>query len=233
MIRVGASSSSLFGSWLVRSKQSCKLKISTSSSAIYYSMTMTKPIKISNSPTDDKIFNKTVNINAPTSKVWETLTNPELMKKWMFETEINIITNWQVGSPITIRAGLHGMNFENTGTVLQFECEKILRYTHLSSLSRLLDQPENHTVLEFRLTPIENQTALLLSLSNFPTESIYKHLAYYWNITLEILKRVIEAYIIEGYGVEALAAEISQCIVLCANCHRRLTAKENNWYKRK
>jgi 5-methylcytosine-specific restriction endonuclease McrA len=39
--------------------------------------------------------------------------------------------------------------------------------------------------------------------------------------------------IAQGYGVEALAAEISQCIVLCANCHRRLTAKENNWYKGK
>jgi len=37
--------------------------------------------------------------------------------------------------------------------------------------------------------------------------------------------------IAQGYGVEALAAEISQCIVLCANCHRRLTAKEMNWYK--
>jgi hypothetical protein len=35
----------------------------------------------------------------------------------------------------------------------------------------------------------------------------------------------------QGYGIEAIAAEISQCIVLCANCHRRLTAKEKGWFK--
>jgi uncharacterized protein YndB with AHSA1/START domain len=153
---------------------------------------MTQQTDISTPPIDDKVFNKTVNINAPLSKVWETLTNPELMKKWMFETEINIVTDWQVGSPIAIHGDLHGMNFENTGTVLQFAREKILRYTHLSSLSRLPDKPENYSVLEFRLTPIENQTALTVTVSNFPTESIYKHLAFYWNVTLEILKRMIE-----------------------------------------
>jgi hypothetical protein len=37
--------------------------------------------------------------------------------------------------------------------------------------------------------------------------------------------------IAQGYGVEALAAEISRCVVLCANCHRRLTAEEKGWYK--
>jgi uncharacterized protein YndB with AHSA1/START domain len=155
---------------------------------------MTDQMDISTSPTGGKILNKTVYINAPTSKVWETLTNPELMKKWMSETEINIITNWKVGNPIIIRGNLHGSNFENNGIVLQFEREKILQYNHLSSLSRLPDKPENYSVLEFRLTPVENQTALTLTLSNFPTESIYKHLAFYWNVTLEILKRMIEEH---------------------------------------
>lgn len=37
--------------------------------------------------------------------------------------------------------------------------------------------------------------------------------------------------IAQGYGTDAIAKEISQCTVLCANCHRRLTAKEMNWYK--
>ena len=37
--------------------------------------------------------------------------------------------------------------------------------------------------------------------------------------------------IAQGYLPESIAREISQCVVLCANCHRRLTAKENKWYK--
>lgn len=153
---------------------------------------MTKQTDNDTSPTGEKTVTKTVNINAAASKVWETLTNPELMKKWMFETEIHITTNWKVGTPIVIRGNLNRKNFENNGTVLQFEPEKILRYSHLSSLSRLPDQPENYSVLEFRLASIENQTTLTLTLSNFPTESIYKHLAFYWNVTLEVLKRMIE-----------------------------------------
>ena len=155
---------------------------------------MTKQTDIYTSPTSGKTFDKIIHINAPTSKVWETLTNPELMKKWMFETEINIITDWKVGTPIVIRGNLNGKNFENKGTVLQFELEKTLQYNHLSSLSRLPDKPENYSVLEFRLAPIENQTTLTLTLRNFPTESIYKHLAFYWNVTLEILKRMIEEH---------------------------------------
>jgi uncharacterized protein YndB with AHSA1/START domain len=145
------------------------------------------------SATSDKLFNKTVHINAPVSKVWDTLTTPELMKKWISETEIDILTDWRVGSPILMRGRLHKIKFENSGTVLQFEPGKILRYSHLSSLSRLPDKPENYSIFEFRLAPIGSQSSLTVTLSNFPTETIYKHLAFYWNVTLEIIKRMIEA----------------------------------------
>jgi len=142
--------------------------------------------------TDGKIVNKTIQINAAISKVWEALTRPELMKKWMSETEINILTDWKVGNPFLIRGRLHGINFENRGTVLQFEPGKVLQYSHLSSLSRLPDELENYSILEFRLAPINDETSLTFTASNFPTESIHKHFAFYWNVTLEILKRLIE-----------------------------------------
>ena len=145
-------------------------------------------------PTDSKKFNKAVTINASTSQVWHILTTPELMKKWMIsdDIEININTDWKVGSPMVIRGNMSGKNFENNGTVLQFEPEKILEYSHLSSMSRLPNRPESYSIIEFRLQPMENLTILTLTVSNFPTESIYKHLAFYWNVTLEVLKRMIE-----------------------------------------
>ena len=145
------------------------------------------------SQTNEKIASKIVHINAPTSAVWETLTRPARMKKWMMpDTEIDILTDWQVGNPFIIRGNLHGIQFENKGIVLQFEMEKILKYSHLSSTSRLADKAENYSIIAFELEPIENQTALTLTLSNFPTETIYKHLAFYWNATLEILKKMVE-----------------------------------------
>jgi len=153
-------------------------------------------MKSSSLSTDRKIFNKVVNIHAPTPQVWQVLTTPELMKKWMMpDIEISIITDWKIGSPIIIRGTMNGKNFENNGAVIQFEPEKILQYSHLSSISRLPDRPESYCLVEFRLQPIDNETVLTLTLSNFPTQSIYQHLAFYWNVTLEVLKKMIEEQI--------------------------------------
>lgn len=40
--------------------------------------------------------------------------------------------------------------------------------------------------------PKEGETELLLTLSNFPTFEIYKHLDFYWNVTLPIIKTFAE-----------------------------------------
>lgn len=153
---------------------------------------MTNLMRVSTSPTGEQIATKTVHIDAPTAKVWEALTNPNWMKIWMSETEIQITTDWIVGHPIWIQGTLHRVKFRNQGTVLRYEREQVLAYSHLSSLSRLPDEPENYAVFTFVLTPADNQTDLTLTLSNFATEAISKHLVFYWNVTLELLKKFIE-----------------------------------------
>jgi uncharacterized protein YndB with AHSA1/START domain len=135
----------------------------------------------------------TLVINAPPSTVWDALTQPHLMTHWMGGDtfQLHIQTNWQVNSPITI-TGFHHLPFENKGTVLQFDPGKILSYTHLSSLSRLPDEPGNYTIITFTLTPVGNQTSLTLTINNFPTETIYRHLDFYWRTTLILLKKFVE-----------------------------------------
>jgi hypothetical protein len=34
-----------------------------------------------------------------------------------------------------------------------------------------------------------------------------------------------------GASLDSLKAEIAKCVVLCANCHRRITSDEKGWYK--
>lgn len=134
-----------------------------------------------------------VTINAPPSAVWRALTRPDLMRQWMGEpeTKIEIFTDWGVGKPIVVK-GFHHAQFENKGMVLQFEPYSVLRYSHLSSLSKLPDNSENYSVIEFRLKPSEDQTLLTLAVSNPPIESIFKHLEFYWKVTIGILKKFIE-----------------------------------------
>ena len=153
---------------------------------------MTHPTNLVTAPTGDKIVTKTITINAPPATVWAALTEPAIMQKWMAEGEIEIKTNWQIGQPMIIWGHLHRIKFENRGQVLQFQPEELLQYTHLSSLSRLADEPASYTTIEFRLAPVAAQTSVTLTLWNFPTETIYKHLAFYWPVALGVLKKLIE-----------------------------------------
>ena len=135
-------------------------------------------------------------INAPPSEVWRALTDPDLMKRWMAEPvmRIEITSDWNVGSPIVVKGHHNNVDFQNKGTILQFEPYSILRYSHLSSISLLPDVAESYTVIEFRLAPTEeNSTSLNIATSNFPSEPIFKHWEYYWRITIEVLKRFIES----------------------------------------
>jgi len=36
----------------------------------------------------------------------------------------------------------------------------------------------------------------------------------------------------QGYSIKAVMKEIAKCQVLCANCHRRKTAKERGWFRK-
>lgn len=139
------------------------------------------------------LIEKTVVINALTTNVWKALTQPFLMKQWMGEETMNlhIQTSWAVNTPITI-SGFHHLPFVNKGTILEFDEEKVLSYSHNSSLSRLPDEPGNYTVIKFNLSPADSQTALTLSISNFPTETIYRHLEFYWQSTIVLLKKFVE-----------------------------------------
>jgi uncharacterized protein YndB with AHSA1/START domain len=140
----------------------------------------------------DRGFHKEISILASPSRVWAALTEPGQMKAWMSEYALEIVTDWTVGSPIFIRGIMHKIHFQNTGEVLQFVPKKLLRYSHRSSLSQLPDQLSSYSVVEFRLAPEEDRTILNLTVSNFPTEIIYKHLVFYWNSALEVFKRFTE-----------------------------------------
>lgn len=41
----------------------------------------------------------------------------------------------------------------------------------------------------------------------------------------------ISLMIASGYSITAIKKEISKCVVRCANCHRRKTAKEGNFFR--
>ncbi len=109
-------------------------------------------------------FEQSVTIDAPARFVWEQLTRTERMKEWMGEPgmEIEIDTDWNVGGPIAVSGLLHHARVRNAGVVLEFKPPTRLSYTHLSSLSRLPDEPESYTTLAFAVQPEDDRTSLTL-----------------------------------------------------------------------
>lgn len=137
---------------------------------------------------------KQVIIQATPDRVWRALTDVTLIPQWMSETEMNVETGWSIGGSIIIQGRWHKMRYRNVGKVLEFRPGRVLSYSHLSSLSRLPDLPENHSHLTFTLDPVEGGTLVRLTISNSPTFEIHKHLDFYWNVTLQELAQFVQTH---------------------------------------
>jgi uncharacterized protein YndB with AHSA1/START domain len=130
-------------------------------------------------------------IDAPAGKVWEALTNPALIKQYLFGT--NTETTWNVGDPIRFHGEYQGKTYEDKGTVLLFEPGKRLKYSYWSSMSGLEDKPENYVTVMFTINPeAESKTRLELLQENIRDEKSRDHSQENWRMVLGQLKRVAE-----------------------------------------
>ena len=71
-------------------------------------------------------------INASIVNVWKTLTNPELVKQYLFGT--NVSTDWKKGSQIRWAGIWKDKNYEDRGQVIEAVDEKLIIYTYWSSM---------------------------------------------------------------------------------------------------
>jgi uncharacterized protein YndB with AHSA1/START domain len=138
----------------------------------------------------DFIAQSEVTINAPAAKVWEALTNPELIKQYLFGTEVT--TDWHVGSPITYRGEWQGKSYEDKGQILEIEPEKRLVSTFWSSLAGKPDTPENYSTIRYELAAEGQGTRLTLTQDNNATQEEADHSEQNWNTVLGQLKELLE-----------------------------------------
>ncbi len=128
-------------------------------------------------------------IKAPIDKVWNALTNPEMVKQYFFGS--NQETNWNVGSKVLWTGEYDGTTYFDKGVVLEYLPNKKLSYSYLSSWSGLDDKPENYLLVSYEVTPTESGTELIISQSNYDEEKA-KHSSENWKIVVDGLKNLIE-----------------------------------------
>lgn len=131
-----------------------------------------------------------ITIDAPISEVWKALTDPEMIKQYMFGSEV--VTDWQVGSPIIYKGVWNGKPFEDKGKVLEFVPEKKLVTTHWSPMAGVPDIPENYHTVSYELNPENNQTHLVLTQDNNATEEEKSHSEQNWQMVLGTIKKLLE-----------------------------------------
>ena len=129
-------------------------------------------------------------IDAPPEKVWRALTDPELIKKYMFGSEVT--TDWKPGSPITWKGEFEGRAYEDKGEIISFEPARRLEVTHFSPLTGQEDRPENYHRVRYDLEPAGGGTSLRLTQDNSTSAEEAKHSGANWQMMLDGLKKVVE-----------------------------------------
>lgn len=101
------------------------------------------------------ISKSSIEINAPAQKVWETLTNPEMVKRWQYGSELS--TTWEPGTRIYFRSEWNGQVYEQWGTVLEFTTARLLKYSLFAPRPDLSDAPENYFYMSYALSEVSGK----------------------------------------------------------------------------
>ena len=142
----------------------------------------------------DLVVSESIEINSPPSAVWNALTDPEIIKKYLFGTET--ITDWKKGSEVIFQ-GEYGENkqhkYRDKGVILQNILNKELSYSYWSGFSGLEDKPENYSIVTYTLEPLEdNKTLFTWTQQGYATEENYQHSLEGMKEFLKKIKGIIE-----------------------------------------
>jgi uncharacterized protein YndB with AHSA1/START domain len=131
-----------------------------------------------------------IQIHAPTAAVWEALTSPAMVKQYFFGTDL--VTDWQVGSPIYFRGEWDGTPYEDKGVILEFVPQQRMSFDYLSSFSGLADLPENYAQISYVLLEQDGVCTLTITQNKLPDEEKLAHSEQNWQAIMGEMKKILE-----------------------------------------
>ncbi len=134
---------------------------------------------------------KSIRINASKTKVWKVLTDPSLIKEYLYGTET--ITDWKVGSNLIFQGDWEGKSYQDKGHILEITSEKILSYDYWSGFSGMEDIPENYGIVTYTLEDAGEEVLLRIIQKGFKSEENKEHSEANWPQVLDKIKEIAEA----------------------------------------
>ena len=129
-------------------------------------------------------------IKAPVSKVWDALTNPALIKEYLFGT--NTVSDWKVGSPITFSGEWEGKAYVDKGKILAIEKEKFLKYNYYSAFSGKKDEAASYSIITYTVRGEKGHTVFELTQDNFDNAEARDHSEKNWRMIFETMRKMLE-----------------------------------------
>jgi len=134
---------------------------------------------------------QSIEINATCESVWDTMTNPEKIKVYLYGTETN--TDWKVGSPIVFQGNYEGHVYNDKGNVLEVKENELLKYNYWSSMSGTEGKIENYFIVTYRIEQLsEGKVKFTWQQEGFPTEEKRKHTESGLCTMIEQIKEIAE-----------------------------------------
>ena len=124
-------------------------------------------------------------------KDWDVLTNPEIIKEYLFGTET--VTDWKVGSEIVFQGEYQGHKYRDHGVIKENIFHKRIRYSYWSGFSGLEDKPENYSMVIYDVEPIDaTHTKFTWTQKGYPDETRQNHSQSGMKDFLEQIKGIAE-----------------------------------------
>jgi len=133
----------------------------------------------------------TISFDAPIEKVWQGLTDPAIVKRYFFGTDLK--SDFKKGSRITFSGEWEGKTYTDGGEILEIDPPKLLKYTYWSSMSGTEDKPENYNNITYELHEQEGVTALVITQEGVKNEQAAEHSEQNWKSVFDGLKDILKS----------------------------------------
>ena len=117
----------------------------------------------------EKIIKRKSILNAKREIVWDTLTNPNKTKLFMFNCEAH--SDWKIGSDIKWKGNFNGYESGEKGVILELTKNEHLKYTSIDPNFGIEDIPENYLHVTYDLKEVEGKTELTTTIENFNADT--------------------------------------------------------------
>ncbi len=130
-------------------------------------------------------------LHADRARIWDSLTNPDRIREYMFGTEITC--DWQLGSTISFKGEWEGKPYEDKGVITAVKPLHHVQYSYWSNLSGTPDTPEHHALVSYTIDGTSDGAhTLTITQTNCKTSEEQEKSTQNWLYLLEQIKMQLE-----------------------------------------